>query len=95
MLRLPGEVEGIFSAWLEEHFPERKEKVLNRVREMRGGRLNDPRFGTRFHAQGVFASQIRALFATACRRAGIEGAWVPQLSTDAFRRPGGQLGLFE
>jgi DNA repair photolyase len=94
MLRLPGAVKDVFLAWLDEHVPERKEKVLSKIRSMRGGRLNDSRFGHRFHAEGVFAEQIRALFHTTCRREGLEPSWVPELSTEAFRRPGAQLGLF-
>jgi DNA repair photolyase len=94
VMRLPGAVAGLFEAWLAEHFPDRKEKVLGRIRDLRGGRLNDPRFGSRMRGEGVFAEQLRALFTTARRRAGI-GAGGPDLSTDSFRRPGGeQLALF-
>ena len=94
LLRLPGPVAGIFSTWLDEHFPERKDKILNRVRSLRGGRLNDPRFGYRFHAQGPFASQVRGLFKLGCERSGFE-VGPPALSTAAFRRPAGdQLSLF-
>jgi len=93
-LRLPGAVAGLFTAWLEEHYPERKDKVLNRLREMRGGRLNDPRFGVRMRGEGVFAEQIRSLFHTARRRAGLDRR-ATVLSADAFRRPGvDQLALF-
>jgi len=93
-LRLPGAVAGLFEGWLEAHFPERKEKVLNRVRELRGGRLNDPRFGHRMRGDGVFAEQIRTLFRTARRRAGLDRRGQP-LSTAAFRRKGiDQLALF-
>ena len=88
MLRLPHGVKELFASWLERHFPERKEKVLRRVREMRGGRLNDPRFGHRHTGEGFFAGQTHALFELACRRAGLPG--LPPLSTAAFRRPGGE-----
>lgn len=93
-LRLPGVVATLFEQWLETHLPERKEKVLNRVREMRGGQLNDARFGSRMRGEGVFAEQLRALFHVSCRRLGLAGA--PPLSTAAFRRPpaGGQLEIF-
>jgi DNA repair photolyase len=94
LLRLPGTVEGIFTRWLAETLPERSGKVLNRLRHLRGGALNDSRFGRRMRGQGVFAEQIRGLFATACRRYDLarEG---PLLSTAAFRRPGGhQLALY-
>jgi DNA repair photolyase len=85
-LRLPGAVAGLFAAWLAEHFPDRREKVLNRIRSLRGGRLNDPNFGSRMHGEGIFAEQMRALFETACRRLGFPEER-PELSTAAFRRP--------
>ncbi len=93
LLRLPGAVAGLFERWLEEHYPERKEKVLGRLRSLRGGRLNDPRFGRRMRGEGTWAEQIAALFAGARRRLGLDGPR-PELSTAAFRRPGEQLGLF-
>jgi DNA repair photolyase len=96
MLRLPGAVAGLFEQWLEAHFPDRKEKVLGRVREMRGGRLNDPRFGSRMRGEGIFAEQIRSVFRTYRRRCGLDRPF-PELSSAAFRRPprpGEQLGLF-
>ena len=94
VLRLPHGVKDLFAAWLSRHYPERRDKVLNRVREVRGGRLNDARFGSRMRGQGLYAEQVRALFHTAARRAGLDRAPHP-LSTAAFRRPGGeQLGLF-
>jgi DNA repair photolyase len=93
-LRLPHGVGELFEGWLEEHFPDRKKKVLNRIREMRGGKLNDSNFGTRMKGEGVFAEQIKAMFTLACRRSGMEVGGV-ELSTDAFRRPGhAQLSLF-
>lgn len=96
VLRLPGAVAGLFESWLEEHFPDRKDKVLSRIRDLRGGRLNDSRFGHRFHAQGVFGEQISSLFHTACRKAGLETGRRLELSTAAFRRPGGeQMPLFD
>lgn len=87
LLRLPGAVAGLFETWLQEHFPDRKEKILNRIRSLRGGRLNDPRFGNRMRGEGPFAQQVKALFETARRRHGLEPRGV-QLSTAAFRRPG-------
>jgi DNA repair photolyase len=88
VLRLPYGVADLFTAWLERHFPQRKEKVLGRIRELRGGLLNDSRFGRRMRGDGVLAQQIKALFALGCQRAGIGGRG-PELSTAAFRRPGG------
>jgi len=93
-LRLPGAVAGIFAQWLERHYPERKEKILNRVREMRGGALNDARFGSRMKGAGFYAEQMRAMRQVARKAAGFgEGAPV-ELSAAAFRAPGEQLRLF-
>ena len=95
LLRLPLGVAALFEQWLERHFPEKKEKVLGRIRSLRGGRLNDPRFGSRMRGEGVLAETIRQMFALARRKAGIMGPG-PELSTAAFRRPGGtQRLLFE
>ena len=85
-LRLPFGLGPLFEEWLARHFPERKEKVLNRVRALRGGRINDPNFGTRMRGEGIFADQIEALFAAACRKAGLRGRH-PELSVAAFRVP--------
>jgi DNA repair photolyase len=94
MLRLPHGVSELFSAWLERHFPDRRSKVLGRIRSMRGGRLNDSRFGSRMRGEGIYVEQTKALFDLACRKAGFEQQREP-LDTGAFRRPGGdQLGLF-
>lgn len=94
-LRLPGAVAPLFEQWLELHFPDRKDKVLNRVRAIRGGQLNDARFGSRMHGEGIFAEQMRALFHVACRKEGLNREPL-RLSTAAFRRPdpAGQLALF-
>jgi DNA repair photolyase len=85
-LRLPYAVKDLFDRWLADHFPDRREKVLRRIRDLRGGKLNDPRFGSRLRGQGIFAEEIARLFAIACRRAGIVDGRV-ELSTAAFRRP--------
>jgi DNA repair photolyase len=93
VVRLPFAVAPLFERWLAEHFPDRKEKVLGRIRHLRGGdRLNDPRFNSRMRGEGVFAEQIRALFEVGCRRAGLGER--PRLSTAGFRRPNEQLRLF-
>lgn len=93
-LRLPLGVGPLFEAWLAAHVPDRKEKVLNRIRAMHGGELYDSRFGRRMRGEGPVADQISALFHVACRRAGLD-ARGPALSTAAFRRPtGSQLELF-
>ncbi|MFW6202608.1 MAG: PA0069 family radical SAM protein [Gemmatimonadota bacterium] len=97
VLRLPHGVGDLFERWLERHFPDRKAKVMNRIRALRGGRRNETRFHARMRGEGIFAEQIRGLFHTACTRAGIEPGTGPNLSTAAFRRPGEgrQLGLFD
>ena len=89
MLRLPHGVKQLFETWLERHHPDRRAKVMNRVRAMRGGRLNDPRFHLRQRGTGFFADQTHALFAVACRRAGLAQE-MPPLSTAHFRHPGGE-----
>ena len=85
-LRLPFGIKGLFETWLQQHFPDRKDKVLNRVRALRGGKLNDPRFGTRMRGEGVFAEQLEALFVLSCRKAGLTSAR-PELSTASFHVP--------
>ena len=95
-VRLPHAVAPLFSQWLQDHRPHRRDKVLNRIRGMRGGELNDARFGSRMKGQGIFAEQTGALFRSTCRRLGLNRERVP-LSAAAFRvpvAPGGQLGLF-
>ncbi len=87
VLRLPFAVKDLFEKWLEQHFPEKKDKVLGRIRELRGGKLNDARFGSRMRGEGVLAGAIKDLFHLACRKAGMRGRG-PALSTAAFRRPG-------
>ncbi len=94
-VRLPLGVGGLFDDWLTRHFPDRKEKVLHRIREIRGGRINDSQFGSRMQGQGVFADTIAQLFATGLKRAGLTPRRV-SLSTASFRRPGDrQLKLFD
>jgi DNA repair photolyase len=95
-LRLPMAVAGLFGEWLDRHYPDRKDKVLNRVRSMRGGKLNDARFGHRMRGHGVWADQMRTMFDTARRRVGLHQRRLPDVSTAAFRPPlaGPQLRLF-
>ncbi len=93
VLRLPLTVAPVFQLWLEHNFPEKKEKVLNRIRSIRGGKLNDARFGSRMRGEGIFAEQISQMFHVARRKAGLAEE-APELSTAAFRKPlGTQLGL--
>jgi DNA repair photolyase len=93
-LRLPFAVASLFESWLEQHFPDRKEKVLGRIRSMRGGKLNDSHFGSRMRGEGPFAELIRDVFTLVCRKTGILGR-SPRLSTEAFRRTGKQRLLFD
>jgi DNA repair photolyase len=93
VLRLPLAVAPLFERWLDEHMPDRKARILNRIREMRGGRLNDPRFGSRMRGEGIFARQIQDLVRAGRRKAGLAAA-APELSTAAFRRPSIQRELW-
>lgn len=85
MLRLPHGVSALFERWLDQHVPEKKAKVLNRIRAVRGGQLNDGRFGVRMRGEGQMAELIHKMFNLASRQAGLNGR--PKLSTAAFRRP--------
>jgi DNA repair photolyase len=85
MVRLPLTVAPLFTEWLERHYPDRKEKILSRIRSMRDGKLNSTRFGDRMRGHGPVAEQIRQLFDVGCRRAGLTRTY-PELSTAAFRR---------
>ncbi|HEY4000642.1 MAG TPA: PA0069 family radical SAM protein, partial [Candidatus Xenobia bacterium] len=94
IVRLPHGVAPLFEAWLEQHYPQRRQKVLNRLRDMRGGKLSDPRFGHRHRGEGVFAEQIKHMFALTCRRLGLNTDR-STLSATAFQRPGPrQMTLF-
>jgi DNA repair photolyase len=93
VLRLPWAVAPLFEKWLEEHFPDRKDKVLNRIRDLRGGKLYDAQWGVRGRGTGIFAEQIRALFEVSCRRVGLNTEHY-ELSTAAFRKPTVQASLF-
>lgn len=93
-VRLPHAVAPLFEDWLERNYPAAKEKILGRIRSLRGGRLNDPRFGSRMRGEGVYAEHLRQLFDLSRRRAGLGergGSW---LSTTAFRDPDEPPTLF-
>ncbi len=92
IVRLPWAVAPLFEHWLEEHFPDRKEKVLGRIRHLRGDRLNNSQWHTRMTGEGIFAEQIASLFEVGCRRARMRER--PKLSTTAFRPKREQLRLF-
>lgn len=97
VLRLPHEVAPLFEEWLEQHYPLRKSHVMQLVRDMRQGRVNDPRFGTRMRGTGPLAKLMRQRFERACRQFGLNVEAGPDLDTTAFSaptKPGAQLGLF-
>jgi DNA repair photolyase len=93
VLRLPWAVAPLFERWLEEHFPDRKEKVLNRVKDLRGGKLYDAKWGVRGRGEGIFAEQIAALFEVACRKHHLNEE-DRELSREHFRRRLAQGELF-
>ncbi len=95
LLRLPGEVKGLFYEWLETHYPDRVRRVQSRIREMRGGRDNDPRFGHRMRGQGPWADLLRRRFEASCRRNGLERGRSAPLRTDLFRPPNRAPGQME
>ncbi len=95
VVRLPHAVKELFAQWLDHHAPGKKDKILNAIRSVRDGRLNDPDFGSRMKGEGPLAEQIRQTFQVACRRARLNQGHYPELSVAAFRRPPGpQLQLF-
>jgi DNA repair photolyase len=95
LLRLPWEVKGLFKDWLERHYPLKAEHVMARIRDMRGGRENDPRFGSRMKGEGQYAELLRKRFDLACKRLGLNTGGRTRLDTTRFRSPGaGQVTLF-
>jgi len=99
IVRLPMAVSGLFQDWLAHQFPGRKDKILDRIRAVRGGRLNDSRFGVRMSGEGNAAEMMAQIFRATCRRAGLNQRPWP-VSAAAFRRPcvpgqGRQLQLFD
>jgi DNA repair photolyase len=87
ILRLPHELKDLFREWLDLNLPERAEHVMSLIRQMRGGRDNDPRFGSRMRGEGEFAELIRQRFALACRRHGITRGRDIVLDTSKFAPP--------
>jgi len=95
-LRLPREVAALFRDWIETTFPDRAAHVMNRVRELHGGRDYDPQFGIRMTGQGIWAELIKRRKEVARRRYGLERG-LPKLRCDLFAVPpkaGDQLSLF-
>jgi len=95
-VRLPGSVAEVFEERLRQALPLRADRVLARIREMRGGKLNDPRFGSRQRGEGKYVEALRQSFDATCRRLGYGD--IAERKTDTFRRPAApspQLRLFE
>jgi DNA repair photolyase len=96
LLRLPYEIKDLFREWLAEHYPQRAAHVMSLIRDMRGGRDNDPAFGTRMRGTGPYADLLRNRFQLACRRLGMNAAPGLLLNTTLFTAPvlqGAQMRL--
>jgi DNA repair photolyase len=99
ILRLPNELKDVFKEWLAAHYPQRADHVISIVRQMRGGKDNDPRFGERMRGTGNFAGLISSRFQIACRRFGLNGNdGRRRIELDCTRfvppSPAGQMKLF-
>jgi DNA repair photolyase len=94
LLRLPGPVKDVFEDRLRAALPLRADRILRRIRETRGGKMNDPRFGTRGKGEGVYAEAISALFANTAQRLGLPTQSRDDEGPSTFLRPRGQLALF-
>jgi DNA repair photolyase len=88
LLRLPYEVKDLFREWLAEHYPDRAAHVMSLVHEMRGGRDNDPRFGSRMRGTGPYALLLRNRFKLACQRLKLDSTTRGPFDTTLFRPPG-------
>jgi DNA repair photolyase len=89
LLRLPWEIKHIFRDWLERHYPLKAKHVMSRLQAMRGGRDNDPHFGTRMSGTGELAELLERRFEVACRRLGFNhGSRYVTLDTTKFAVPG-------
>ena len=94
LLRLPYGVKGLFSDWLEAHYPNKKDRVLNRVKDTRDGALYDGAYGKRMRGVGEYADQIERMFKMARKRYGLDRK-LPPLAVDRFRVPRNQMCLFD
>jgi DNA repair photolyase len=92
ILRLPLAVAPIFEAWLDENRPLRKEKVLENIRSVRGGKINVSEFGERMRGKGAIGENIRQLFKINCNKLGLNKEEF-ELTSEHFSRPGDQLSL--
>ena len=88
LLRLPWEVKDMFREWLAEHYPDRARHVMSLINQARGGRDNDPNFGSRMRGTGPYAELLRARFKVATRKLGLNSADARvELDTGLFRPP--------
>ena len=87
VLRLPYGVKDVFQEWLRLNFPEKLDRIIGAVRDVRGGKLNTSEFGTRMRGEGHQAEQINQMFHVFRERLGF--GKMSELSTEHFRRPGG------
>lgn len=93
VIRLPHAVKEIFAAWLEEHVPGSRDKILERIRDLRGGQLNSSRFGERLRGSGFWAEQIQTIFSRCREREGFAAGHF-EYNLKAFRHPAApQLNL--
>lgn len=90
MLRLPHEIAELFEDWLHRHFPDRASHVMNRIRDLRGGKVYDSTFGNRMTGKGPYADLVRQRFNRKARALGMGLHKAESLRTDLFRRPDGQ-----
>jgi DNA repair photolyase len=93
MLRLPYSVKDLFLQWIKKEFPDRESKIVNKIREMRDGKLNESEFGTRFSAKGELAETIHSLFELSCRKYGLNKSKI-HLRTDLFGKVNNQIEMF-
>ncbi len=98
IVRLPYEVKDLFKDWLAQHFPDRAEHVMNRIRDMKRGRENVSEFGERMRGTGIYAELIRQRFRKTCTRLDLLANQLASLDQTAFRvvdeRPA-QASLFD
>jgi DNA repair photolyase len=96
IVRLPHEIKDLFKQWLEDHQPLKAQHVMDRIRDLRGGKENDPQFGSRMGGTGIYAQLIRRRFELACKRLGLNRS-KHILDATQFRPPamhGDQITLF-
>ncbi len=94
MLRLPYGVKELFSDWIDNHYPDRKNKIIHRIESVRDGKLNSTKFFNRMKGDGIFAEQVKDLFNLSCKKAGILGNSF-KFDCSQFRKPvENQLEMF-